>query len=140
MRALAIGLGSTLRSDDGVGARAAELLAAAGIPARAQLQPLPELALELAGLDRVLFLDADLAAAPGEVRLRTLSPGAGAEAGHACDAASVLGLCRALSGREPEAWLLTVGVADVRLGETLSEAVEGALPRVVAQARRLLGA
>ena len=140
VRALAIGLGSTLRRDDGVGARAAEMLEAAGLPARALLQPLPELALELAGLDRVVFLDADRNAAPGEVRLREISEGAEADLGHGFDVPAVLGLCRALVGRAPEAWLLSVGVADLGLGETLSQAVEAAMPGLVARARALLAA
>lgn len=138
MRALAIGLGSTLRRDDGVGARAAEALAAEGLPARALLQPLPELALELAALDRVIFLDADLGAAPGALQVRAVAPRDGSGASHGLDPAAVLALCHALSGRAPEAWVISVGVADVGLGETLSEAVAGALPGLVARARALL--
>ena len=138
MRVLAIGLGSTLRRDDGVGARAAEVLATEGLPARALLQPLPELALELAELDRVVFLDADLGVTPGELRLRRIAPLAGSGGSHDLDPAAVLALCHALSGRAPEAWLLSMGVADVGLGETLSEPVAGALPDLVARARALL--
>lgn len=139
MKTLAFGIGNPLRGDDGVGARAALALAAEGFAARAVIQPLPEHALELASVDRVVFLDAALDSSPGVVRVRRISPKREATDPHALDAASVLGLCEALEGRAPEAFLVGVGVADLRFGEVLSPAVEAALPELIARARGLLG-
>ena len=56
---LVIGIGNPLRSDDGIGWRlAAQLPAGAGLGVRCRQQLTPELAEELAAVERVLFLDA----------------------------------------------------------------------------------
>ena len=56
---LVIGIGNPLRGDDGIGWRlAAQLPAGAGLVVRCRQQLTPELAEELAAVERVLFLDA----------------------------------------------------------------------------------
>jgi len=56
---LVIGIGNPLRGDDGIGWRLAALLPArAGLAVRCSQQLTPELAEELAAVERVLFLDA----------------------------------------------------------------------------------
>jgi len=137
---LVIGLGNTLRRDDGVGRRAAEQLLAEGVAADAVLQPLPELALRLVSVERVLFLDADLAGRPGALRERALGPADALAEGHALDAPGVLALCAALHGRAPESRLLALGVADTGPGEGLSAPVAAALPAFLARARALVDA
>ena len=136
MTTLWIGFGNPLRRDDGVGALAAELLAAEGLAARAWLQPLPELALEVAAARRVVFLDADLALAPGCVQLRAVTPSPPAPWSHRLDAAGLLSMVRLVAPRTPAAWTLSIGIADAGVGEGLSPPVEAGLDELLAHARR----
>jgi hydrogenase maturation protease len=131
-----IGFGNPLRRDDGVGARAAAMLAAEGLPARAWLQPLPELALEIAAAQRVVFLDADLALAPGHVQLRVVTASPPAPWSHRLDAAGLLSLVRLVAPRPPAAWTLSIGILDADAGEDLSPPVEAGLGELLARARR----
>ncbi len=135
MTTLWIGFGNPLRGDDGIGSRAAQILASEGLPARACFQPLPELAVEIAAARRVVFLDADLGLAPGVVRLGTLAPAPVAPWSHRLDPAGLLSLA-GLFGREPiEAWMLGIGIRDVGAGEGLSASVAAGLDELLAHAR-----
>jgi len=136
MTTLWIGFGNPLRRDDGVGAQAAQILAAEGLLAKAFFQPLPELAVELAAARRVVFLDADLELAPGVVRLRALDPAACSPWSHRLDAAGLLSLAATLDGERREAWLVSIGILDVGIGEGLSAPVEAGLDELLARARR----
>jgi hydrogenase maturation protease len=124
MKTLVIGYGNTLRRDDGAGVAAAKRLArecpGAAVVTVQELHP--ELAENLAGCDMAIFLDAS-------VRMRGVCvtrvlPGdcaRGAE-GHALTPSGVLGLCRALYGREPEdALLVETPASECGFGERMSE-------------------
>lgn len=136
MTTLWIGFGNPLRRDDGVGVRAAQLLAEEGLPAKPCFQPLPELAIEIAGARRVVFLDADLELAPGVVRLRALDPAPSSPWSHRLDAAGLLSLAGTLDRGRPEAWVLSIGILDAGFGEGLSAPVEAGLAELLACARR----
>ena len=137
---LVVGVGNPLRRDDGVGPRAALALAAEGWPARALHQPVPELALELAGVDRAVFLDADRRVPPGAIEVRRITPRTRALASHALDFEDVLALAEALGGRAPAAWVVSIGAADFAIGEGLSAPLEAAFEAVLARVRSLLDA
>jgi hydrogenase maturation protease len=139
---LVIGYGNTLRRDDGVGVRAAELLQndprLAGAEVLTVHQLTPELAIDIGAAAFVVFIDADGGAPPGEVSVRPLagspsatSPGATGPSSHQVGAAELMALAAALGGGSPPAWIIGIGVADLELGEGLSPAAEAALPRVV---------
>jgi hydrogenase maturation protease len=140
-RPLVIGYGNTLRRDDGVGARVAELLAAdarlAGADVLAVHQLTPELALDIGAASLVVFVDADAAAEPAEVDVRRLtsSPAPGSTdpgaSSHHVGAAELLALARSLTGHAPPAFTVAVGVADLGIGEGLSAEVERALPMIL---------
>lgn len=136
MTTLWIGFGNPLRRDDGVGSRAAQILAAEGLSAQACFQPLPELAVEIAAARRVVFLDADLELAPGVVRLRALAPAPCSPWSHRLDAAGLLSLAATLAGKRPEAWLVSIGILDAGVGEGLSAPVEAGLDELLTRARR----
>lgn len=138
MRTLAIGLGNLLRGDDGVGHRAALALEAEGLPARAEIQLLPEHALALAGLDRVVFLDASREAPPGRVTLRRVAPRAAGAFSHRLDPAGLLALCAALAGSAPEALALGIGALRFEPGDELSAEVAAGWEELLARARALL--
>jgi Ni,Fe-hydrogenase maturation factor len=73
---LVIGYGNTLRRDDGVGVRAAELIAADPRLAHARVlavhQLTPELALDIGAVSLVIFVDADARGLPGAIEVHEL--------------------------------------------------------------------
>ena len=79
---LVIGYGNSLRGDDGVGPRVAELAAAdprlAGAVVAAHHQLTPELALDMSAARLVVLVDATTDAAPGVVAVRRVDPAGGA--------------------------------------------------------------
>jgi hydrogenase maturation protease len=120
---LVIGYGNTLRSDDGVGPKVADAVAALNLPgvkslSRALLAP--ELADPIAQAERVVLVDAAVDA-PREVQLRPLSPAMSSQImAHAADPATMLALARDVFGRAPQAWLLTIPAENMGIGELLS--------------------
>lgn len=137
MTTLWVGFGNPLRRDDGVGPRAAEMLAAEGLAARAVFQPVPELALELVAVRRVVFLDADLSSAPGALTQRRLAPARRPQAGHRLDPRGLLSLAARLGPECPEAWLLSIGILDVGVGEGFSIPVAASFGEFLERARAL---
>jgi hydrogenase maturation protease len=148
---LVLGYGNTLRRDDGVGVFVAECLAkdarlapdiqGGRVIVTTAHQLTPEVALDFAAASLVVLIDADMAELPGAIVMRDLTAG-GAAAGdaraepgsssHHVGAAELLALAHELSGASPRALAVGIGVADLELGEGLSEPVEDALTRAVA--------
>ena len=144
---LVLGFGNTLRRDDGVGVRAAELLAAEprltgeGVEVRAAYQLLPEMALDFGAVTLVVLVDADMRGLPGAIEVLPIGPRAPASdadaraepgaSSHHVGGGELLALAAELTGHRPDAVHVGIGVADTELGEGLSPAVEAALPRVV---------
>jgi len=139
---LVLGIGNPLRGDDGVGALLAEQAAVSTaadptgpVAVRCVQQLTPELAAELARLQRVLFIDAWPAPAGAAPQLQPLSPAGGARAdSHRLEPAALLAVSLALYGRAPEAQLLLVPATAFEHGTALSAELREALP----QARALL--
>ncbi len=143
---LVIGYGNTLRRDDGVGARAAELLAADprlsgdDVEVQERYQLLPEMALDIGACSLVIFVDADLRGLPGSIEIRPIeadAPRSDADAraepgasSHHVGGGELVALAAELMGHRPEAVQIGIGIADTELGEGLTPAVEAALPRV----------
>lgn len=125
-RTLVVGVGNTLRGDDGVGPFVIDLLRACGaedLDLRTVHALLPELASELPGHDAVVFVDADLRAT--EVMLRPLEV-EGREGLHRLAPERVVRLARRL-GFHGRAWTCSVPVQTMEPGERLSrEAVVAA--------------
>ncbi len=136
---LVIGIGNSLRGDDGVGWRLVEEL---GPPHQAVHQLTPECAALLADTERVLFVDAwrgePLPSAPVLTELQPADPGPTAEAGsafsHDLSPEALLAISQHLYGRSPQAWQLLVPAVQFGHGEALSPQVRALLP----QARDLL--
>jgi hydrogenase maturation protease len=123
MDALVIGYGNPLRGDDGAGPRVADAVAAWNRPGVRTItvhQLTPELADVIATARRVVFVDAEV----GTVRV-------GVNRLEVCDSAYMfvhvgnpawlMGLTRAVYGRCPPAWLVTVPGTAFGFGERLSE-------------------
>jgi len=145
---LVIGCGNPLRRDDGVGVRVAELLAEdprfGGVDVLAVHQLTPELAVDIGACSLVVFIDADVSAEPGAVTVRSLevpSPPSAVGPGpasHHVSATQILALAELLYGQAPRAFAVSVGVADLEMGEGLSAVVEASLPEIVDSVARLV--
>jgi hydrogenase maturation protease len=139
MRLLVIGFGNPLRSDDGLGWRIAERLAAEWPEAEVITcqQLTPELAEPISRAARVAFVDAAADGAPGRLHEQRLLPAAVAPASftHHLSPNALLALSEKIYGLLPEAALFTVTGESFDYGQTLSPAVEAALPGLIRRIR-----
>ena len=155
---LVIGYGNTLRSDDGVGWHVAALLAddprlAADSPLTEDPQPgddlplvgvevlavhqlTPELAIDMSRASLVILIDASADDPPGAITVRLVADdgdvarGAAGPSSHHVGPGELLAVARVLYGHAPDALTVSVGVADMGAGESLSPDVAAALPAV----------
>ena len=131
MSVLLVGIGNTLRRDDGAGAAVAERFAGrTDCRVLVVHQLLPDHAEELATCERAVFVDA--AVDIDRVRFERLSPSLSAPSlGHTGDPAWLLALCEALCGRSPEVWLVRIPATDLGFGDGLSADAGGAVEAAV---------
>jgi len=125
---LVVGVGNTLRSDDGVGARVVESLSHDRPVETLIVQQLTLALVEpLMRAERVLFVDAD--AAGDRVQLAPLRPAENApRLGHAMSAEELLRWTLIERDVCPAAWMLSVPGRSFELGEELSPETQNALP------------
>ena len=127
---LILGYGNTLRSDDGVGPKAADCIAVLNLPGVETLGCAlltPELADPISRAHAVVFVDAAIDA-PSEVQLRPLSPADSSQImAHAADPRTLLALARDVFGHTPKAWWLTIPAEDLGIGEKLSPMAQAGL-------------
>ncbi len=139
---LVIGYGNTLRSDDGVGPRVAEAVAALNLPGVGTLtcqQLSPEHADPISQAAAVVFVDAAVAA-PEAVQLRPIEPGATTQLmAHSADPRTMLALARHVFGHAPRAWWLTIPAVNLEFSETLSPQAERGCTQALALVRELAG-
>jgi len=137
---LVIGYGNTLRSDDGVGPKVAEAVAALrllGVETLSCGLLTPELADPIARAERVIFVDAAVDA-PREVQLRPLTPADSSQImAHAADPRTMLALARDVFGHAPTAWWLTIPAENMGFGEELSPSVRAGLALALEQIKSL---
>jgi len=96
---------------------------------------------DLAGVDRVVFLDATVEGQPGEVRVRALVPDARAVStmAHFHDPRELLAWCETLYGRTPQAWLVSVaGQSFDYASYRLTPCAAAAVTAMLAEVRRLI--
>ncbi|MEB3322580.1 MAG: hydrogenase maturation protease [Synechococcaceae cyanobacterium] len=130
---LVIGIGNPLRGDDGVAWRLLEELEAEpseGVTLRRVQQLTPELAAELAAVERVLFVDAWCAPEGAKPSLHPLAP-ASLRAGmnsHRLEPGMVLALVDSLYGGRPLAFELLVPGTAFGHGTAFSADLDRALP------------
>jgi hydrogenase maturation protease len=136
-----------LRGDDGVGWRAAELLAevlaTTQVTVRASHQLLPEFAEEISRSDLVIFIDASCDnGPPGEIRFERVEPSRSASVAfsHELDPPALTGMARSLYGFCPSAFFFSVTGRSFEDGEDLSPEVESALPELSERVRTICGA
>jgi hydrogenase maturation protease len=136
---LLLALGNASRGDDGVGMALGRALAARLPPGDAHveeaIQLLPEHAEAAARAEAVVFLDATVTGAPGEVHVHHVPARTAREALlHALTPEEVLGLARMAYGKAPQGLLVTVAGMDFSFVERLSDEVQAAVPAAVEKA------
>jgi hydrogenase maturation protease len=136
-RVLIIGFGNPLRSDDGVGWRAAEelkhKLSGRGVEVITRHQLTPELADTVSGSAVVLFVDAQCGG-PGTITCSLVRPQAPIDAfSHQLSPGAVLGLAQELYGQTPLAFTFSICGECFDVGEALSPQVRENLPDLVAR-------
>ena len=134
-RVLILGYGNPLRSDDGLGWRAAEELSrnvsSPDVEVLIRYQLTPELADTVSQAEAVFFLDARHDGEPGELTFQPVTPEASpASFFHQLSPATVLALCRELYGRCPPAFLVSLCGECFDHGERLSPRVAASLPHL----------
>jgi hydrogenase maturation protease len=134
---LVIGYGNSLRSDDGIGWHAAGLLATdprlAGARVLTQHQLVPELAADVSRASLVVLVDAAADGDPGAVSVRRIGspPPTPITWSHHLTPESLAGLADALYGFVPPIVLVSVAAGSLAEGDSLSSALQRALPEVV---------
>ena len=125
---LVIGYGNTLRRDDALGCLIADEVGRwqrSGVRSMSLAQLTPELAAELAAAKTAVFVDARKCSPSSEltVQVEPLSPRGQdwASLVHAITPCVLLGLCQAVFGQCPRAWLVSVPGSDFSFGEGLSD-------------------
>jgi hydrogenase maturation protease len=138
-RNLLLACGNPLRSDDGVAWKIAETFEQnpvhAGVKVIAAMQFTPELVEDLRDADTVAFVDASATSPAGEVSIVPLSPAEAAPRTftHHMPPDALLRLTQEIYGKLPQrAYAVTVGADSFELGETLTDAVQAAIPKAVA--------
>jgi hydrogenase maturation protease len=136
---LVLSLGNGSRGDDGVGLALGRVLVSRLPPGSHQVieavQLVPEHAEQTARADAVVFLDAAVTGAPGEVHAHQVTSRAPRAALlHALTPEEILGLARATFGKAPQGLLVTVSGKDFSFVERLSTEAEAALPAAVEKA------
>ena len=139
---LIVAYGNPLRGDDGVGWQAAILLSRElkeQVQVLARHQLTPELAETLSQVAQVIFIDAACEGAAGQVRCRKVegTVSAAQPFTHHVAPADLLSAAQHLYGHAPAGYLITINGGSFGYTETLSAAVQAALPSVVAQVRVL---
>jgi hydrogenase maturation protease len=141
--ALVLGIGNSLRGDDGVGPWIAERLSIelTGCPQvciKSCQQLTPELAADLADVSLVIFVDAAVDLSPGTWRVEPLKRDASASSpiSHSASPCCLLDTTEKLFGSRPRAELIGIGVADTGLREGLSTSVSAAAELIVLVLKR----
>ena len=134
---LVVGYGNALRTDDGLGWHAAELLVddprLDGTTVFARQQLTPELALDFSRATFVVLVDASHGHPPGTFTIQPLeqAEGTGTTWSHHLDPTGLVSLAHELYGRAPDVYVVSVGAASLEIGDHLSPLLEAVLPRVV---------
>jgi hydrogenase maturation protease len=141
---LIVGYGNELRGDDGLGPRLAREIRALNLPdvhCVEAHQLLPELALDLAAHDAVLFVDAiqvDADAPVQKIPLTPLTPAVAFTGPHVSDPAGLLALTRDLYQKCPTAWLVAIPGTQFNFSDSLSPQAEKAVGQAVDAVKALI--
>ena len=142
-RVLVIGIGNTLRCDDGFGWHVADEL---GKPAFDNLRSLkvhqlvPELAEAISQVDLVVFVDAGVHGEPGTLTCEPVTIShPDLRFSHDVTPATLIQMAKTLYGHRPKAFLICAVGKVFEHGESLSPEIQSAVRRTVARIEELIG-
>lgn len=134
MASLVIGYGNDLRSDDGAGRVVADRIEAMGlrgVQVRSVHQLTPELALDIAGANTVVFVDASVEVAMTTMAPVVADPSPPTALNHHNTPGSLLAMTGAV-GRVPErAFAISIPVTELGLGTELTPMTEIAVDQAI---------
>jgi hydrogenase maturation protease len=138
---LIVGYGNELRGDDGVGPQVAMAISDWHLPSVKSLsvqQLLPEIAVDMAQANYVIFVDACRKGCAPTIQLEPVVPNKEALAhctapaiNHACDPSALVALTQVLYGDHPQAWLLQIPTEHCDLGRSLSKTAQQGVDRAL---------
>lgn len=134
---LIIGIGNTLRSDDGIGIVAAQKLEKAALEPHVRIidcqQLTPDLAKDISEADRVIMIDSDQENRPGKVTVKkiVLENRAVDSFTHNLEPGTLLTYARDLYGSTADAFLVTTAGESFEFGEGVSQVATGAIPEIL---------
>ena len=140
-RTLVLGIGNSLRRDDGIGPAVVRALQQRQLP-NAQLlvvhQLTPELAEDMAAADQVVFVDAALGTP--SLRMAPVEPAASAAQPlvHFADPASLVAFTQQQFGHAPRAWVVGVPAYDLGYGEGFSTETQAQMNAAIEAVSRIL--
>lgn len=138
-RILVIGYGNTLRGDDGLGWHAAERLRDVLIRRDVSVMTCHQLTMDLSEpisqATHLILIDASTGPTPGIIAVNPVQADRALvdSMHHHMPPAALLAYTQALFGECPPTWLWTITAANYDFGDSLSPAVERALPDLVAR-------
>ncbi len=141
--ALIIGFGSGIRGDDAFGPRVAEVLELR-VPQSVKVQTCqgltPDLALDIAETDMVVFIDCALGEKPGEIRHEVIKAlnDMSLSMVHFLSPAALMTWCETLYDKRPVGHIFSVTGESYEISDTLRPCVEEAVDVVARSVLRLL--
>ena len=132
--ALVVGYGNDLRRDDGAGRWVADQIEALDLPGvavRSVSQLTPELALEAAGRDLVVFVDADVDVSKLAVRPVEADVAGGKTMTHHGNPATLLGMVPAVGEPPRRARVVSIPAGDLEMGLEMTPATRAAAEEAV---------
>ncbi len=135
---LVIGYGNTLRADDGAGPAVIERLNAL-LPRRLSQkvkliscgQLTPELSVDIAPCQRIIFVDASMALPAGSISITSVQEECSeVRLGHHCTPGMVLAMAQSAFGARPHAWIAAIGCQSLEISDQLTPIVAAAVDRL----------
>lgn len=138
---LIIGYGNTLRSDDGVGQVVAMEVEKWNLPQVRSLylhQLTPELAEKIVKFETVIFIDACLNSNKVELKQVKNLTSVNHNSGHSLSPEYLLYLSNFLYQKTPKAWLITIPIENLDLGENLSLVAQKGITEALGKIENLI--
>lgn len=141
MGCLVIGYGNDLRSDDGAGRVVADRIDAMDlreVEVRSVSQLTPELALEIAKFDTVVFVDASIDVAETTTTAVTAGTTAPSAMTHFSSPEALLGMTASVGAVPTRAFAVSIPVADLGLGLELTPITEVGVEKAIEMVTSIL--
>ena len=141
MSSLVIGYGNDLRCDDGAGrvvADRVEALQLEDVEVRSLMQLTPELALDIAGIDTVVFVDASVDVAQTTMQPVNSEPLSRTGMSHYSTPGSLLTMAESVGLPPSRAFTISIPVTNIDIGMELTPMTEAGVETAVAMVKEII--